>query len=74
MGITARRTRTWKWFNNPFYEEKKQWVLGRLQRGRGQHPGRVLICFDDCVGHLVSPLSRPRLVRPKANGQRRRTR
>ena len=27
MGITAQRTRTWKWSNDPLFEAKKQWVL-----------------------------------------------
>src|SRR5438094_9779274 len=28
MGITAQRTRSWKWSNDPLYETKKQSVLG----------------------------------------------
>ena len=27
MGITAQRTRTWKWSNDRLYEQEKSWVL-----------------------------------------------
>ena len=48
MGITAQRTRTWKWSNDPLYEEKKQWVRGAYKAAETGTLGGVLVCFDEC--------------------------
>ena len=40
MGITAQRTRTWKWSNDPLFEQKKDWVLAAYQGRRGRHSRR----------------------------------
>ena len=38
MGITAQRTRTWKWSNDPLFEEKKQWALGAYKAAEAGTP------------------------------------
>ena len=48
MGITAQRTRTWKWSNDPLYEEKKQWVLGAYKAAEAGTLDGVLVSFDEC--------------------------
>jgi hypothetical protein len=67
MGITAQRTRTWKWSNDPLYEEKKQWVLGAYKAdvpgmlgliGRGFEPRRI--CSNRARRTRCCPTSSPR--------------
>jgi hypothetical protein len=48
MGITAQRSRTWKWSNDPLYEEKKQWVLGAYKAAEAGTLDGVLVSFDEC--------------------------
>jgi transposase len=55
MGITAQRTRTWKWSNDPLYEEKKQWVLGAYQAAEAGTLDGVLVCFDECGPISLKP-------------------
>lgn len=43
MGITAQRTRTWKWSNDPLHEQKKQWVLGAYKAAEAGTLDGVLV-------------------------------
>ena len=40
LGITAQRTRTWKKSNDPYFEQKKSWVLSAYRGGGGGHHRR----------------------------------
>ena len=55
MGITAQRTRTWKWSNDPLYEEKKRWVLGAYQAAEAGTLDGVLVSFDECGPISLKP-------------------
>jgi transposase len=55
MGITAQRTRTWKWSNDPLYQEKKQWVLGAYKAAEAGTLNGVLVCFDECGPISLKP-------------------
>ena len=55
MGITAQRTRTWKWSNDPLYEEKKRWVLGAYQAAQAGILDGVLVSFDECGPISLKP-------------------
>jgi hypothetical protein len=55
MGITAQRTRTWKWSNVPLYEAKKQWVLGAYMAAEVGTLDGVLVCFDECGPISLKP-------------------
>ena len=55
MGITAQRTRTWKWSNDPLYEQKKQWVLGVYKAAEAGTLDGVLVCFDECGPISLKP-------------------
>jgi transposase len=55
MGITAQRTRTWKWSNDPLYEIKKQWVLGAYKAAEGGTLDGVLVSFDECGPISLKP-------------------
>ena len=55
MGITAQRTRTWKWSNDPLYEEKKQWVLGAYKAAEAGTLDGVLVSFDECGPISLKP-------------------
>jgi transposase len=55
MGITAQRTRTWKWSNDPLYEQKKQWVLGAYKAAEAGTLDGVLVCFDECGPISLKP-------------------
>ena len=55
MGITAQRTRTWKWSNDPLYEEKKQWVLGAYKAAAAGTLDGVLVSFDECGPISLKP-------------------
>ena len=48
LGITAQRTRTWKWSNDPLYELKKGWVLAAYQGAEAATIERVVVSFDEC--------------------------
>jgi transposase len=48
MGITAQRTRTWKWSNDPLYEPKKNWVLAAYQAAEAGTLDGVVVSFDEC--------------------------
>jgi transposase len=55
MGITAQRTRTWKWSNDPLYEVKKQWVLGAYRAAEAGTLDGVLVSFDECGPISLKP-------------------
>ena len=55
MGITAQRTRTWKWSNDPLYEVKKQWVLGAYKAAEAGRLDGVLVSFDECGPISLKP-------------------
>jgi transposase len=55
MGITAQRTRTWKWSNDPLYEEKKRWVLGAYRAAEAGVLDGVLVSFDECGPISLKP-------------------
>jgi transposase len=55
MGITAQRTRTWKWSNDPLYEAKKQWVLGAYRAAEAGALDGVLVSFDECGPISLKP-------------------
>jgi transposase len=48
LGITAQRTRTWKWSNDPLYEEKKSWILAAYKAAEAGTLDAALVCFDEC--------------------------
>jgi transposase len=54
MGITAQRTRTWKWSNDPLFDIKKDWVLAAY---RAAEAGTldVVVCFDECGPISLKP-------------------
>lgn len=48
LGITAQRTRTWKWSTDPLYEEKKGWVLAAYKGAEAGTIDGVVVSFDEC--------------------------
>jgi transposase len=48
LGITAQRTRTWKWSNDPLFEEKKGWVLAAYKGAEAGTLDGVVVSFDEC--------------------------
>src|SRR5207247_9272324 len=57
LGITAQRTRTWKWSNDPLYEIKKGWVLAAYKGAEAGTLDGVVVSFDEC-GHVsLKPLA-----------------
>jgi transposase len=67
IGITAQRTRTWKWSNDPLFEAKKSWVLAAYRAAEAGTVDGVVVCFDECgpislkphAGSGWSPRGRP---------------
>lgn len=55
MGITAQRTRTWKWSNDPLFEEKKSWVLAAYKAAEAGTLDGVVVCFDECGPISLKP-------------------
>ena len=55
MGITAQRTRTWKWSNDPLYEAKKDWVLAAYKAAEAGTLDGVLVSFDECGPISLKP-------------------
>jgi len=55
MGITAQRTRTWKWSNDPLYEPKKGWVLAAYQGAEAGTLDGVVVSFDECGPISLKP-------------------
>jgi len=55
MGITAQRTRTWKWSNDPLFEVKKDWVLAAYKAAEVGTLDGVLVSFDECGPISLKP-------------------
>lgn len=55
MGITAQRTRTWKWSNDPLFELKKDWVLAAYRAAQAGTLDGVVVCFDECGPISLKP-------------------
>jgi transposase len=55
MGITAQRTRTWKWSNDPLFEQKKDWVLAAYQGAEAGTVDGVVVSFDECGPISLKP-------------------
>jgi transposase len=55
MGITAQRTRTWKWSTDPLFEQKKAWVLAAYRGAEAGTLDGVVISFDECGPISLKP-------------------
>lgn len=55
LGITAQRTRTWKWSNDPLFETKKGWVLAAYQGAEAGTLNGVVVSFDECGPISLKP-------------------
>jgi len=55
MGITAQRTRTWKWSNDPLFDIKKDWVLAAYRAAEAGTLDGVVVCFDECGPISLKP-------------------
>jgi transposase len=55
MGITAQRTRIWKWSNDPLYEQKKAWVLAAYRGAEAGTLDGVVVSFDECGPISLKP-------------------
>jgi transposase len=55
MGITAQRTRTWKWSNDPLFEAKKGWVLAAYKGAEAGTLDGVVVSFDECGPISLKP-------------------
>lgn len=55
MGITAQRTRTWKWSNDPLFEVKKGWVLAAYKGAEAGTIDGVVVSFDECGPISLKP-------------------
>jgi transposase len=55
LGITAQRTRTWKWSNDPLFEEKKGWVLAAYKGAEAGTIDGVVVSFDECGPISLKP-------------------
>jgi len=55
LGITAQRTRTWKWSNDPLFEVKKGWVLAAYKGAEAGTLDGVVVSFDECGPISLKP-------------------
>jgi transposase len=55
MGITAQRTRTWKWSTDPLFEAKKGWVLAAYKGAEAATIDGVVVSFDECGPISLKP-------------------
>jgi transposase len=55
LGITAQRTRTWKWSNDPLFDIKKDWVLAAYKGAEAGTIDGVVVCFDECGPISLKP-------------------
>ena len=73
MGITAQRTRTWKWSNDPLFDAKKDLVLAAYKGAEAGTINGVVVCFDECGPISLKPHAGsgwfPK-ADPAANGRR----
>jgi len=55
LGITAQRTRTWKWSNDALFEVKKDWVLAAYRAAEAGTLDGVVVSFDECGPISLKP-------------------
>lgn len=55
MGITAQRTRTWKWSTDPLFEAKKGWVMAAYKAAEAGTLDGALVSFDECGPISLKP-------------------
>ena len=55
MGITAQRTRTWKWSTDPLFEAKKGWVMAAYKAAEAGTLDGVVVSFDECGPISLKP-------------------
>ena len=55
LGITAQRTRTWKWSNDALFDIKKDWVLAAYQGAEAGTLNGVVVSFDECGPISLKP-------------------
>ena len=55
MGITAQRTRTWKWSTDPLFEQKKAWTLAAYKGAEAGTLDGVVVSFDECGPISLKP-------------------
>jgi transposase len=55
LGITAQRTRTWKWSNDPLFDAKKDLVLAAYKGAEAGTINGVVVCFDECGPISLKP-------------------
>jgi transposase len=55
LGITAQRTRTWKWSNDAMFDVKKDWVLAAYRGAEAGTINGVVVCFDECGPISLKP-------------------
>lgn len=55
LGITAQRTRTWKWSTDPLFEAKKDWVLAAYKAAEAGTLNGVVVSFDECGPISLKP-------------------
>ncbi len=73
MGITAQRTRTWKWSTDPLFEEKKDWVLAAYQGAEAGTIDGVVVSFDECGPISLKPHAGPGWFEKNRPGRQRPT-
>ena len=73
LGITAQRTRTWKWSTDPLYEEKKAWVLAAYKAAEAGTIDGVVVSFDECGPISLKPQAGSGWFPPGRPARRRAT-
>jgi transposase len=73
MGITAQRTRTWKWSTDPLFEEKKDWVLAAYKGAEAGTIDGVVVSFDECGPISLKPHAGAGWFTQKRPGRQRAT-
>jgi transposase len=73
MGITAQRTRTWKWSNDPLFEQKKGWVLAAYKGAEAGTIDGVVVSFDECGPISLKPHAGQGWFREKRPARQRAT-
>jgi transposase len=71
MGITAQRTRTWKWSTDPLYDQKKAWVRAAYRGAEAGTLDGVVVSFDECGPISLRPYP-GRCWAPRQRTQRQR--
>lgn len=73
MGITAQRTRTWKWSTDPLFEVKKDWVLAAYKAAEAGTIDGVVVSFDECGPISLKPHAGQGWFKEKRPGRQRAT-